>query len=83
MKPAKQRKSLAKKSRPAAATKAAQKPTKQTTPPDLGPTTRKTIEVPEEYFHRVRLRAAERRIMQKDLWAEILHEYFMRHPMQK
>jgi hypothetical protein len=81
MKPVKQRKSLAKKSRPAAATKAVQKPPQQP-PPDLGPTTRKTIEVPEEYFHRVRLRAAERRIMQKDLWAEILHEYFTRHPVE-
>lgn len=43
-------------------------------------TTRKTIEVPEEYFHMVKMRAVERRIREKDLWAEILAEYFTNHP---
>lgn len=44
------------------------------------PTTRKTIEVPEEYFHKVKMRAVERRIREKDLWAEILAEYFINNP---
>lgn len=44
------------------------------------PTTRKTIEVPEDYFFKVKLRAFERKIREKDLWAEILEEYFRNHP---
>lgn len=43
-------------------------------------TTRKTIEVPEEFFYRVKMRALERRILEKELWAEILEEYFSNHP---
>lgn len=43
-------------------------------------TTRKTIEVPEEHFFQVKMRALQRRIKEKDLWAEILEEYFTRHP---
>lgn len=45
-----------------------------------GPTTRKTIEVPEDYFKRVKLRAVERGILEKELWAEIVVEYFENHP---
>lgn len=45
-----------------------------------GMTTRKTIEVPEEYFYQVKMRALQRRIKEKDMWAEILEEYFSRHP---
>jgi hypothetical protein len=48
--------------------------------PNRGPTTRKTIEVPEEYFYQVKMRALERRIKEKELWAEILFEYFQNHP---
>lgn len=44
-----------------------------------GPTTRKTIEVPEDYFYRVKMRALERKILEKELWAEILQEYFETH----
>lgn len=44
-----------------------------------GNTTRKTIEVPEEYFYQVKMRALQRRIKEKDLWAEILEEYFAQH----
>jgi hypothetical protein len=44
------------------------------------PTTRKTIEVPEDYFFKVKMRAFERRIREKDMWAEILEEYFRNHP---
>src|SRR5690242_3402154 len=44
------------------------------------PTTRKTIEVPEEYFFRVKMHALQRRIKEKDMWAEILEEYFAKHP---
>ena len=43
-------------------------------------TTRKTIEVPEEYFYKVKMRALERRILEKELWAEVLSEYFNNHP---
>lgn len=43
-------------------------------------TTRKTIEVPEEYFVMVKVRAAKRRIREKDLWAEILRDYFAANP---
>lgn len=43
-------------------------------------TTRKTIEVPEDYFRRVKIRAVERGILEKQLWAEILAEYFKKHP---
>jgi hypothetical protein len=45
-----------------------------------GPTTRKTIEVPEDYFFRVKMHALQRRIKEKDMWAEILEEYFTSHP---
>jgi hypothetical protein len=45
-----------------------------------GPTTRKTIEVPEEYFFLVKLHAVQRRMKEKELWAEILEEYFRLHP---
>jgi hypothetical protein len=43
-------------------------------------TTRKTIEVPEDYFFRVKMRALERKMLEKELWAEILSEYFDSHP---
>jgi hypothetical protein len=43
------------------------------------PTTRKTIEVPEDYFFKVKMRAFERKIREKDMWAEILEEYFKNH----
>jgi hypothetical protein len=46
---------------------------------EVGQTTRKTIEVPEEYFYQVKLRALERRMLEKELWAEILEEYFSNH----
>lgn len=46
----------------------------------IGPTTRKTIEVPEDYFFRVKMRALERKMLEKELWAEILGEYFKNHP---
>lgn len=46
----------------------------------IGPTTRKTIEVPEDYFFRVKMRALERKMLEKELWAEILGEYFKTHP---
>jgi len=56
------------------------------TEPDLpplgtGPTTRKTIEVPEDFYYRVKRRALDRRMKEKELWAEILYEYFATHPM--
>ncbi len=44
-----------------------------------GPTTRKTIEVPEDYFFKVKMRALERKMLEKELWAEILGEYFKKH----
>lgn len=47
---------------------------------DLGATTRKTIEVPEGYFYQVKMRALQRRILEKELWAEIIKEYFEAHP---
>jgi hypothetical protein len=43
--------------------------------------TRKTIEVPEDYFFRVKLRAVERHMLEKELWAEIVSEYFANHPV--
>lgn len=43
-------------------------------------TTRKTIEVPEDYFFRVKMRALQRRMKEKELWAEILSEYFDNNP---
>lgn len=46
----------------------------------VGPTARKTIEVPEDYFFRVKMRALERKMLEKELWAEILVEYFQNHP---
>ena len=45
-----------------------------------GPTTRKTIEVPEDYFYQVKMRALQRHIKEKELWAEILGEYFRNNP---
>ncbi len=44
------------------------------------PTTRKTIEVPEDYFFRVKMRALERKMLEKELWSEILREYFKAYP---
>lgn len=54
----------------------------ETDPPPLGtgPTTRKTIEVPEDFYYRVKRRALDRRMKEKELWAEILYEYFTAHP---
>ena len=49
-------------------------------PLGTGLTTRKTIEVPEDYFYRVKRRALDRRMKEKELWAEILYEYFTSHP---
>jgi hypothetical protein len=71
---------LAKK--PGAATAAAEKPVSPDKPVMLGsgPTTRKTIEVPEDYFYLVKERAVKRRMKEKDLWAEILQEYFSNNP---
>lgn len=46
----------------------------------VGLTTRKTIEVPEDFFRRVKIRAVERGMLEKELWAEILGEYFKAHP---
>ena len=48
-------------------------------PSHNSPTTRKTIEVPEDYFFRVKMHALQRRIKEKDMWEEILEEYFTRH----
>jgi hypothetical protein len=48
----------------------------------VGPTTRKTIEVPEDYFRWVKIRAVERGILEKELWAEIVGEYFQNHPTE-
>ena len=48
----------------------------------IGPTTRKTIEVPEDYFFRVKMRALERKMLEKELWSEILSEYFKNHPIE-
>jgi hypothetical protein len=45
-----------------------------------GLTTRKTIEVPEDFFFRVKMRALERKILEKELWAEIVSDYFKNHP---
>jgi hypothetical protein len=56
---------------------------RQVTPvsrPTVGVTTRKTIEVPEDYFYRVKMRALERKMLEKELWAEIIAEYFEDHP---
>ncbi len=43
-------------------------------------TTRKTIEVPQDYFYKVKERALQRRMKEKELWAEIVREYFSNHP---
>lgn len=43
-------------------------------------TTRKTIEVPEDYFFQVKMRAFQRHMKEKELWAEIVAEYFENHP---
>jgi hypothetical protein len=48
--------------------------------PGSGPTTRKTIEVPEDYFYLVKMRALQRHMKEKEMWAEILKEYFTNHP---
>jgi hypothetical protein len=45
-----------------------------------GPTTRKTIEVPEDYFYLVKMRALQRHMKEKEMWAEILKEYFTNNP---
>jgi len=44
------------------------------------PTTRKTIEVPEDYFYMVKMRALQRKVLERELWAEILADYFENHP---
>lgn len=49
--------------------------------PTVSSTTRKTIEVPEDYFFRVKMRALERKMLEKELWSEILVEYFKNHPV--
>jgi len=46
----------------------------------VGLTTRKTIEVPEDFFRRVKIRAVEQGMLQKERWSEILGEYFKNHP---
>lgn len=56
--------------------------TENSAPPARSMSTRKTIEVPEEYFYQVKMRALQRRMKEKDLWAEILAEYFLHHPAQ-
>ena len=38
----------------------------------VGPTTRKTIEVPEDYFRQVKIRAVERNMLENELWSEML-----------
>lgn len=55
-------------------------PVTSRTSTNVGPTTRKTIEVPEDFFFRVKMRALERKMLEKELWAEILGEYFQNHP---
>ena len=55
-------------------------PTAVTASAGIGPTTRKTIEVPEDFFFRVKMRALERKMLEKELWAEIVGEYFKNHP---
>lgn len=49
--------------------------------PKNGTTRRKTIEVPEDYFYRVKMRAVELHMKEKELWAEIVGEYFVNHPV--
>jgi hypothetical protein len=51
-------------------------------PAELSATTRKTIEVPQAYFYLVKMAAVKRRIKEKQLWTEILTEYFKNHPVQ-
>jgi hypothetical protein len=68
--PEPERKARARKSPPAVAA---------TTSAGGGTTTRKTIEVPEDFFFRVKMRALERKMLEKELWAEILGEYFKNH----
>jgi hypothetical protein len=46
----------------------------------IGVTTRKTIEVPENYFYQVKMAALKRHLKEKQVWAEILNEYFENHP---
>ncbi len=48
---------------------------------DPGQSTRKTIEIPEDYFYRVKMRALERKMLEKELWAEIVGDYFRNHPV--
>jgi hypothetical protein len=64
---------------PEVRTKASRVPTGSSALAD-SPTTRKTIEVPKDYFFKVKMRAFERKIREKDMWAEILEEYFRNHP---
>ncbi len=45
----------------------------------LAQSTRKTIEIPEDYFYKVKMRALERKMLEKELWAEIVKEYFDNH----
>ena len=68
-------------SEPKARTKRVASATATTISASVGPTTRKTIEVPEDYFRRVKIRAVERGMLEKELWAEILGEYFENHPV--
>ncbi|MGH9898335.1 MAG: hypothetical protein ACRD63_09930 [Pyrinomonadaceae bacterium] len=42
--------------------------------------TRKTIEIPTHYFYEVKMQALQRHMLEKELWAEIVTEYFNRHP---
>lgn len=44
-------------------------------------TVRKTIEVPDSLFWMVKKTALARRMKEKDVWAEILQEYFQNHPI--
>lgn len=62
--------------------RARQAPAVASAPAVVGQTTRKTIEVPEDFFFRVKMRALERKMLEKELWAEILGEYFKNHPTE-
>jgi hypothetical protein len=67
-------------SRRASARPAVPTPIESAAAPGPQPTTRKTIEIPEEYFYRVKMRALERHLLEKELWSEIVSEYFANHP---
>lgn len=43
-------------------------------------TVRKTVELPEDYFWKVKQTALNRRMKEKEVWLEILQEYFTDHP---